>query len=234
MTEKAKQGSFSFRVNFFIKITLMILYIIVINSDSHYLAGITMFALLTLLCKGRIRNSWLKLVSKLAYVFIAYLILDLLFTNNIESSLTFIGKLLCYLLLLTWLKETTSLESYLSDVYSAIFIFGVNLISRKLDSFFHYFNFYLIATMKLVSKFVESYEELFAQRTSFINLFLQVFLNTMLKIPETKAESNAEMAVIHYRNFDWRANLPIIFLIIVLAFLNWSNCEDLCKSFFLK
>jgi hypothetical protein len=206
----------------------------VINSNKLYLAGATAFGLLTLLLNGDIRNSWLKLVSRLAYFFIAYLILDIIFTSNIESALTFVGKLLSYLLLLTWIKERTSLESYLSDVYAAIFMFGVNLISRKLDSFFHYFNFYLIATTKLVSKFVESYDKLFPQRSSFINLFIQVFIDTMMRVPETKSETNALMSVINYRIFDWKSNLPLIIIILLLAFLYWSNCEALCRSFFLK
>lgn len=234
MTVKAKHETFSYRINFFIKLILIIFYIMVINAESYFVAGFAVVGLLTLLLKAKLRNSWLKLVSKIAYVLIAYVVLDLIFTADIESSLALIGKLLCYLLLLIWLKETTSFNSYLSDVYSTIFVFGVNLISRKLDSFFHYFNFYLIATSKLVSKFIQSYEEQFAQRSSFMNFFMQVFFTTMMRIPETKVEINEKMAVINYRPFDWKANLPIIGLIILLGFLYWSNCEQLCRNFFLK
>lgn len=234
MAVKPNYETFSFRINVFIKILLITAFITIINSNSYYLTGITIIGLLTLLLKGRVRNAWLKLVSKLSFVLIAYIVLDLIFTKDIESALTFVGKLLCYLLLLVWLKKSTSLESYLSDVYSLTFLFGINLISRKVDSFFHYFNFYLIATTKLVSKFAQGYEKLFPQRTSIINLFIQVFLNTMLRIPETKNETNAKMAVINYRPFDWKANLPILLLILVLAILYWSNCEELCRSILLK
>lgn len=234
MPTKPKQATFSFRINIFIKILLIIAFIMVINAESYYIAGVALACLLTLLLKGTIRNSWLKLVSKLSYILIAYIILDLIFTHDFESSLNFVGKLLCYLLLIVWLKESTSLESYLSDVYSATFVFGVNLISRKVDSFFHHFNFYLIATVKLVSKFVESYDKLFAHRSSFINLFMQVFLDTMMRIPETKLETNDQLRVINYRPFEWKANLPIILLIVVLGFLYWSNCEELCRNILSK
>ncbi len=234
MAVSSQHDTFSFRINIFIKILLIITFIMVINGESYFISGIALVGLLTLLLKGKIRNGWLKLVSKLSFVMIGYIALDFIFTNDIESALTFVGKLLCYLLLLVWLKESTSMKTYLSDVYSATFIFGVNLISRKVDSFFHYFNFYLIATMKLVNKFVESYDQLFPQRSSFINLFLQVFLNTMMRIPETKLETNAEMSVINYRNFDWKANIPIMVIILLLGFLYWSNCEELCRSFFLR
>lgn len=230
----AKQDIFSYRINYYIKILLIIASIMVMNSDSYFIAGLVSIGILTLLLKGKVRNSWLKLVSRLAFVFIAYILLDLLFGNDIEATLTFVGKLLCYLLLLTWFKESTTLESYLSDVYSATFIFGFNYISKKVDSFNHYFNFYIISTMKLVSKFVESYDKLFKQRTSFINLFLQVFINTLMRIRETKSETNEEMSVINYRTFDWKANLPIMGLLIILGFLYWSNCEELCRSFLLK
>jgi len=234
MTKRFKQDTFSFKINIFVKIILVIAFIMVINAESYLISGIALVGLLTLLIKGRIRNSWLKLVSKLSYVLIAYILLDFLFTHNIESTLTFVGKLLCYLLLIVWIKETTSLESYLSDVYSATFIFGVNLISRKVDTFFHYFNFYLIATVKLASKFVESYDKLFPQRTSFISLFLQVFIDTLMRIPETKFETNSQLSVINYRPFEWKVNLPIILLIILLGFLYWSNFEELCRNILLK
>lgn len=232
MADKSIHDSFSFRVNIFIKVLLILAFIRVINAESYLIAGIALTALLTLLLKGKLRNSWLKLVSKLSYALIAYIALDFVLTNDIESALTFVGKLLSYLLLLVWLKESTTLKSYLSDVNAATFMFGANLVSRKLDSFFHYFNFYLIATMKLVSKFVESYDQLFPTRRSFISLFIQVFLNTMLRIPETKFETNAEISVINFRNFDWKTNLPIILLIIILGFLSYPNCEELCRSFF--
>ena len=55
-----------------------------------------------------------------------------------------------------------------------------------------------------------------------------------MRIRETKLETNAEMSVINYRKFDWKANLPIIGIIILLGFLYWSNCEELCRSFLLK
>ena len=151
MAVKPKHETFSYKINFYIKILLIIAFIMIMNAESYLITGIAILGLLTLLLKGTFRNSWLKLVSKLAYVFIAYILLDLIFSNDIESTLTFVGKLLCYLLLLTWFKESTSLESYLSDVYSATFMFGVNLISRKVDSFYHYLNFYIISTMKLVA-----------------------------------------------------------------------------------
>lgn len=234
MAVKAKQDAFSFRIHIFIKLLFIITLIRVINAESYFIAGITLVGIFTLLLKGTIRNSWLKLVSKLSYVLIAYILLDFIFTNNIESALTFMGKLLSYLLLIVWLKDSTSLTSYLSDVYSTIFIFGVNFVSKKLDSFFHYFNFYLIATTKLASKFAKSYEELFPQRTSFFSLFLQVFINTMMRIPETKLETNAEMSVINYRAFNWKANLVIIGLIILLGVLYWSNCEELCRNILSK
>ena len=234
MAVKAKQDAFSFRIHIFIKLLFIIALIRVINAESYFIAGITLVGIFTLLLKGTIRKSWLKLVSKLSYVLIAYIILDFIFTNNIESALSFMGKLLSYLLLIVWLKDSTSLTSYLSDVYSTIFIFGVNFVSKKLDSFFHYFNFYLIATTKLASKFAKSYEELFPQRTSFFSLFLQVFINTMMRIPETKLETNAEMSVINYRAFNWKANLVIIGLIILLGVLYWSNCEELCRNILSK
>lgn len=230
MPTKHLHETFSFKIHVFFKILLIIVSFIILNGDSLYLAGIVSLGLLTLLFKKIIRDSWLTLVSKLAYFLIAYILLDLIFSQNIESSLIFVGKLLCYLLLMVWLKESTSLESYLSDVYSLTFIFGVNLISRKIDTFFHYFNFYVIATIKLVGKFIQSYDSLFPNRTSFISLFLQVFLNTLLRVPETKLETNQQLAVINYRPFDLKANLPIIFLIILLGLLYWSNCEEICKN----
>ncbi|MBI9031756.1 hypothetical protein JEZ13_07135 [bacterium] len=234
MPTKQLYESFSFRIHVFFKIILIIFLIMIINGDSLYLAGFVSLGLLALLLKGRIRNSWLKLVSKLAYFLIAYILLDLIFSHNIQSALFFVGKLLNYLILMVWLKESTNLESYLSDVYSLTFVLGVNFISRKVDSFFHYLNFYVIATIKLVGKFVETYDSLFPKRTSFINLFLQVFLNTLLRVPETKLETNQQLALINYRPLHWKANLPIIFLIILLGFLYWSNCEDICRNFFLK
>lgn len=234
MPIKAIQNTFSFKINIFVKLLLIISIILVINSESLYLAGATALGILLLLLKGSIRRSWLKIVAKLSYVLIAYLALDFIFTNDIESALKFVGKLLSYLILIVWLKDTTTLESYLSDVYSATFIFGVNLVSRKVDSFFHHFNFYLIATVKLASKFVENYDKLFPQRSSFINLFIQVFLNTMLRIPETKEETNSELRVINYRPFHWKANLVIIFILIVLAILYWSNCEEICRNILSK
>ncbi len=228
------QDTFSYKINVFIKIILIIFVILVINKESLYSSGITAFCLLLLLLKGSIRNAWLKILSKLAYLLIAYLVLDFLFTNDIQSSLTFVGKLISYLLLIVWLKDTSSLDSYLSDVYRATFIFGINKVSKRIDNFFHYFNFYLISTIKLVHKFIESYDKLFPHRTSFINLFIQVFLDTMLRIPETRQETNAQLSIINYRPFAWKSNLTIIILILLLATMYFFNCEALCRNFLSK
>jgi hypothetical protein len=165
MPSNLKQETFSFKINIFVKLLLIIFAIMVINKESLYVAGFVASGILLLLLKGSIRNSWLKILSKVSYMLIAYLVLDFIFTNDIESALKFVGKLLCYLLLIVWLKDSTNLQSYLSDVYSATFSLGVNRLSRKIDSFFHHFNFFLISTIKLVSKFIESYDKLFPQRS---------------------------------------------------------------------
>jgi hypothetical protein len=234
MPSNLKQETFSFKINIFVKLLLIIFAIMVINKESLYVAGFVASGILLLLLKGSIRNSWLKILSKVSYMLIAYLVLDFIFTNDIESALKFVGKLLCYLLLIVWLKDSTNLQSYLSDVYSATFSLGVNRLSRKIDSFFHHFNFFLISTIKLVSKFIESYDKLFPQRSSFLNLFIQVFLNTMLRVPETKDQTNEELRVINYRPFYWKENLIIIFMIIILGILYWSNCEEICRNILSK
>lgn len=234
MPSNLKQETFSFKINIFVKLLLIIFAIMVINKESLYVAGFVASGILLLLLKGSIRNSWLKILSKVSYMLIAYLVLDFIFTNDIESALKFVGKLLCYLLLIVWLKDSTNLQSYLSDVYSATFSLGVNRLSRKIDSFFHHFNFFLISTIKLVSKFIESYDKLFPQRSSFLNLFIQVFLNTMLRVPETKNQTNEELRVINYRPFYWKENLIIIFMIIILGILYWSNCEEICRNILSK
>lgn len=225
---------FSFRYNIFIKILLIIMFIVVLNAKSLFIAGIAFIGILCFLLRGTIRRSWFKLVAKLSYVLIAFILLDLLFKHNMDATLMLVGKLLSYSVLLVWLKETTTIDSYLSDVYSTVFAFGNNLVTRKLDSFFHYFNFYVVATISLVSKFVEVYEKLLPNKTTFISLFMQVFVSTLIQVPVVRAETNNKLAVIKYRAFDWKANLFPLLIIILLAVLYWSNCEELCRSFFLK
>lgn len=234
MPAKSKQESFSFQINMFIKIIFLLLIVLVINGKSLILAGITSLGVFSLLIKGNLRQSWLKILSKLSYFLIAYLVLDLIFTNDIESSLIFIGKLFTYLVLLVWIKESSSLESYLSDVYTLTFVFGIKPLAKKIDSFFHYFNFYLIATMKLIIKFGRNYNRLFPGRSSFVSLFIQVFLDTLMSIPIIKNETNEQLRIINYRPFNLRANSMIIILGLVLGFFQWSNCEILCKNFLLK
>lgn len=210
------------------------MFIVVLNAKSLFIAGIAFIGVLCFLLRGAIRRSWFKLVAKLSIVLIAFILLDLIFKSNMDATLMLVGKLLSYSVLLVWLKETTTIDSYLSDVYSTIFAFGNNLIARKLDSFFHYFNFYVVSTISLVSKFVEVYEELLPKRTNFLTLFMQVFVTTLLHVPAVKAEVNNKLAVVKYRAFDWKANLFPLIIIILLAVLYWSNCEELCRSFFSK
>ena len=224
----------SFRMNIFVKLLLIIMFIVVLNAESLFIAGLAFVGVLGFLLRGSIRNSWMKLAAKLAIVLVLFIILDLIFKSDIEATLMLVGRLLCYTVLLVWLKETTTIDSYLSDVFSSVFAFGNNLIARKLDSFFHYLNFYVIATISLVGKFVEVYEELLPKKTAFMTLFMQVFVTTLLQVPVVKAETNNKLAVINYRAFDWKANLFPLFIITLLAVLYWTNCEELCRSFLLK
>jgi hypothetical protein len=56
----------------------------------------------------------------------------------------------------------------------------------------------------------------------------------MLRVPETKDQTNEELRVINYRPFYWKENLIIIFMIIILGILYWSNCEEICRNILSK
>jgi len=218
------------KMHILLKIVVIIAGAVALKSADLYSALFSATILVSFMLTKTLKREWIKLIARMGIFLSIYLLFNLFFGAEILPLLLRVMRLVIYLLMILWLKDTTTFESYLADMSSLSIRFESTKIGVSFKRNIYYLNFYVVSTLKIVESFLANYKILLPQKKSFISLFVQVFLKTFFEVSKVKQETESIMQGFVLRRYDKKASFIGIMLITILFMLHWAGLGEIWQT----
>lgn len=221
MKSDINNNGVSSQANVLVKIAYIVTFIVIMSSESYIVKGGGALITATFLMNSKILQVWSKLIAKLSPLLIGYIVIAMLSGNDLEYMLNVVGKNLCYAVYLVWLRETTTIDDYLSDMERFGQFFGNSYLGYKLKRGIYYLSYYIVNTLEIFNHFLENFHQLKQDGNKGLALFINIFVTTFINLKNIRYETDQKMNFIQYRDFNINANMFIVTLIAMVIGLQW-------------
>ncbi len=225
------KDSFSFRIHILIKLGFICFLIYSLSSNILSIQLGTSLIIASFLIKGEIRKNWLKVVSKASIMLITYLVFQFIFKQDLELALFTTARLILYIVLIVWLKNTTTIKSYLSDLDKALDTIRFAKLKSNIRKYLYVFNYFIISTILNVENFYKYFSHFSKDNIPLKNRIMQVLFKSMADQNYIKRETEETINIIYYRKFYWLENILVLLLIASIILINNQSFQEYAKIF---
>ena len=217
------------KLHILVKVLLVAVAVYSLRSGDHTVTIARGVVLFLLLFNDKIRATWVAVTTKVSAMLIVYLLFQFLFHMSLEESLTTVARLLLYILMIIWIKETTTLDSYVGDMDNVSSFLDKGQLGYKIKKGIYYINYYIVSTLISIENFSKNYSELSKQPGTIIQKITKVFLSTMMSQNEVRYKTDSILNTIKYRKFNWMVNILAMFFALIFVLINNPEVQEYAK-----